>query len=64
MALVPGHHRRDQPAIHRSDQKQVALNAQLAMDVLYRVVPGPDQPALAPQRDHGVLVGFPVHPNL
>ncbi|MDE0023302.1 MAG: hypothetical protein OXP69_02705 [Spirochaetaceae bacterium] len=63
MALVPGHHRRDQPAIHGPDQEQIPLHAQLAVNVLHRVVPRPDQPALAPQRYHGVLIGLPAGPN-
>ena len=64
MALVSSHYRRDQPATQGADPEQVTLYAQLAMDVLHRIVPRPDQPAFAPQRNHRIPIGFAVLSNI
>ena len=47
---------RHNPAVHGTDQKQVRPHPQLAANVFVRVIGGPHQVALSPERDHRSFV--------
>ena len=56
MAVVAGHDRGDEAAVFGADEKQLALHAELARDVLARIVPRPGQLAALPEGDDCRLV--------
>src|SRR5438132_5721358 len=49
MAVVAGHDRGDEAAVFGADEKQLPLHAELARDVLARIVPRPGQLAALPE---------------
>src|SRR5438067_7552150 len=56
MAVVAGHDRGDDAAVFGAHEKQLVLHAELARDVLARIVPRPGQIAALPEGDDRRLV--------
>src|SRR4051794_37135711 len=56
VAVIAGHRGGHQLAPVLAHEEQLGLHRQLALDVLARVVPGPGQAALLPERDDRVRV--------
>src|SRR5204863_9227060 len=63
MAVIAGHDGGNDDARLRADEEKLALHAELAPDVLVRIVPGSGQLAAFPKRDDRRLVGRMERPD-